>query len=177
MLSGSYPPGASCPRWQLPACPCDAAGTLPAFPGSPRVPEPVGGRGKRCPLLQGTVGGSVPTSRPLLPLPPGVGRGPTVLSQGAPPGMHRGESGPALASWTHLGFLEPAFHQGVGCSPGAWPPLHYPGDPVHQPIRPLGPKGDEVLVDRGWFFGAPGLFSLQTPLPPWRPRWMAVLSE
>lgn len=71
--------------------------------------------------------------------------------------MHRGESGPVSASWAHLGFSEPVSHRGVGCSLGAWPLLHQPGDPVHQPIRPLGPEGDEVLADGGWFFGAPGL--------------------
>lgn len=36
---------------------------------------------------------------------------------------------------------------GVGCSLGAWPPLHGPEDPVHQPIRPRGPEGDRILED------------------------------
>lgn len=82
--SGSYPlPGASCPRRQPPACPCDGAGTLPAFPRVPHVPEPVGGgEGKRRPLLQGTGAGHSHLLPPPTPAP-GVGRGPTVPSQGA----------------------------------------------------------------------------------------------
>ena len=61
-------------------------------------------------------------------------------------------SGPASASWTPAGASQSLCDTGGGGGrggllPGPWPPLHGPGGPVHQPIRPRGPEGDRILED------------------------------